>query len=102
LLSEWALLVGSLAVLIGGVPGLGLVLWTLLHGILTGLILVANVLAELPFADVATGVLSPHVVIVMNIVLTSVLLRCGKNVSKGLAVSEPSYHIPWSPTKPQP
>ncbi len=102
LLSEWALLVGSLAVLIGGVPALGLVLWTLLHGILTGLILVANVLAELPFADVATGVLSPHLVIVMNIVLTSVLIRFGKDVSKGLAVSEPSYHVPWSPTKPQP
>ena len=99
-LSEWALLIGALAVFLGEIPVLGVILWTLLHGILTGLIFVANALAELPYSDVATGIASPEFVIVTSSVMTASFIIVGKKISKGMAVAEPSYFVPWSPSKP--
>ena len=99
-LSEWALLIGALAVFLGEIPGVGVILWTLLHGILTGLIIVANALAELPYADVVTGIASPEFVIVTSAVMTASFIIAGKKISKGMAVAQPSYFVPWSPSKP--
>ena len=99
-LSEWALLIGALAVFLGEIPGLGVILWTLLHGILTGLIFVANTLAALPYSDVATGISSPIFVILTCSVMTAVFIIVGKKISKGMAVAQPSYFVPWSPSKP--
>jgi hypothetical protein len=99
-LSEWALIIGALAVFLGEIPGLGAILWTLLHGILSGLIFVANTLAELPYSDVATGVSSPIFVILTCSVMTAIFIIVGKKISKGIAVAQPSYFVPWSPSKP--
>ncbi|MFM7186398.1 MAG: ComEC/Rec2 family competence protein [Armatimonadota bacterium] len=100
ILSEWALLTGALTVILGDIPGLGSILWIILHGILTGLIFVANMLAELPYADVATGVLCPEFVFVTSSMITAALIAIGKKVRKGMAVAESSYFVPWSPSKP--
>lgn len=99
-LSEWALLIGALAVILGEIPVLGVILWTLLHGILTGLTFVANALAELPYSDIATGYTSPEFVIVIGSILTAIFVILGKKVNKGMAASEPRYYVPWSPSKP--
>jgi len=99
-LSEWALLIGALAVILGEIPVLGVILWTLLHSILTGLTFVANSLAELPYSDIAIGYTSPEFVIVIGSILTAIFVILGKKVNKGMAASEPRYYVPWSPSKP--
>lgn len=98
-LSEWALLIGALSVFLGKIPILGVILWTLLHGILTGLIFVANTLAEIPYSDIATGTVNPVSVILINAIMTGALIILGKRVNNGMATSEPNYFVPWSQTK---
>lgn len=100
LLSEWALIVGTIALLLGNVPLVSLVLWNLLSGILSALIYITKLIAELPYSDVSTGIVSPLDVIVTSTVVSGIFIYIGKTISRGAAASEPRYFVPWSPTKP--
>jgi competence protein ComEC len=99
-LSEWALLIGALSVLCGGIPGVGPVLFTLLHGVLRSLIYVANLLADIPYADIATGMADPSAVTLATVSLIASCYVVGNKFVRNAAVNEPQYYIPWSPTKP--
>lgn len=99
-LSEWALLIGALALVLGFIPGIGTLMFTLLHGVLRSLIFVANMLADVPYADVATGIADPYLVITVSVGLIGLCFVIGRKVSHGASVSEPQYFVPWSPTKP--
>ena len=99
-LSEWALLIGALALVLGGIPGIGTLMFTLLHGVLRSLIYIANLLADVPYADIATGIADPYLVIIASVGLIGLCFVIGRKVSQGASVSEPQYFVPWSPTKP--
>jgi competence protein ComEC len=99
-LSEWALLIGALALILGWIPGIGTLMFTLLHGVLQSLIYVANLLADVPYADIATGIADPYMVIVASIALIGICFVIGRKLVHGASVSEPQYFVPWSPTKP--
>jgi ComEC/Rec2-related protein len=99
-LSEWALLIGALALILGWIPGIGTLMFTLLHGVLQSLIYVANLLADVPYADIATGIADPYMVIVASIALIGFCFVIGRKLVHGASVSEPQYFVPWSPTKP--
>jgi predicted membrane metal-binding protein len=99
-LSEWALLIGALAVIIGDIPIAGKLIWTLLNGVLQSLIFAANVLADVPYSDIATGVANPYLVLFASVGLIAIFAHLGRKLSKGAFVSEPQFYIPWSPSKP--
>jgi len=99
-LSEWALLIGALALVLGWIPGIGTLMFTLLHGVLRSLIFVANMLADVPYADVATGIADPYLIIVVSVGLIGLCFVIGRKVIQGASASEPQYFVPWSPTKP--
>jgi predicted membrane metal-binding protein len=99
-LSEWALLIGAAAVTIGDIPILGKLIWTLLNGVLKSLSFVANILADVPYADVATGVANPYVVVVASVGLVGGFALLGRKLCGSAFASQPQYYIPWSPSKP--
>ena len=99
-LSEWALLIGAAAVTIGDIPIVGKLIWTLLNGVLQSLIFVANILADVPYADVATGVANPYAVVVASVGLVSGFAQLGRKLCGSAFASQPQYYIPWSPSKP--
>ena len=99
-LSEWALIVGALSVTLEGLPIIGTVLWTLLHGILLVLTKVSFMLSSAPYSDFATGSPSPTFVICLTALLTILLFKIGRSLTRHQSVTEPQYYIPWSTTKP--
>jgi hypothetical protein len=100
LLSEWALLIGATSVILGDIPGVGRVLFTLLHGVLQSLIYIAKLLADAPYADIATGLHDPYTVIIASVILIRFCFVMGKKFVQRASSSEPQYFVPWSPTKP--
>ena len=99
-LSEWALIIGAFAVGLSGIPGLGRLLWVLLNGVLLSLAAVAKFLADVPYADLATGLMTPYLVIIMTLGTILAIMLIGKHVTSKASTTEPQYYIPWSLTKP--
>lgn len=98
-LSEWALLIGMVSVVLGDMPIVGELLWSLTHGLLHCLILVTHTLAENSWSDVATGVSSPWSVVSSSSVILGLVVFVGRRLTIKSSDNEPKYYIPWSTTK---